>query len=103
MKNIKANYKRRGIPPQIPLDQPGRLRVANLMALFGISHQTLYVRLRGGHLPKPDGYDLETSHTGRRGRPYWFTGTIVKLLTKDHPEDTAATNGNSQSPAGAKS
>lgn len=57
--------------PTISLDQPGRLRVANLMALFNKSHSALYADLAMGRVPKPDGRDR---------RPYWNTETIRKLL-----------------------
>lgn len=70
-----ANRKpRRGGPeaPIISLDQPGRLRVRHLCALFSTSRPTFYVRLRAGLLPRPDGYD---------GRfPWWSTATVRKAL-----------------------
>ncbi len=59
--------------PEISLDGPGWLRSANVLALFGISHSTLYERLRTGEFPKPDGRD--------GGRNYWRTETIRKLLS----------------------
>jgi predicted DNA-binding transcriptional regulator AlpA len=68
----KPRPTRVGIAPIIPLDKPGRLRLVNLMALFSISHQTVYQRIKDGQLPPPDGYD------GRR--PYWNTGTILAAL-----------------------
>ena len=40
--------------PLIGLDQLGRLRVAHLLALLGISHTTLYAGLRTGRYPPPD-------------------------------------------------
>ena len=58
--------------PAIPLDQPGRLRVANVIALLGISHSTLYAGIQSGRYPQPDGYD------GRM--PYWENETILALL-----------------------
>ncbi|RYF30967.1 MAG: hypothetical protein EOO23_03870 [Comamonadaceae bacterium] len=69
---LATRPRRRPIPPIISLDQPGRLRIANLMALLSISHQSVYVRLRTGKIPPPDGND---------GRPYWNTATIKQLLT----------------------
>lgn len=58
--------------PEISLSQPGRLRVANLMSLFGISRTTLYAGVNSGRYPGPDGKD---------GRiPYWNTETIRKYL-----------------------
>lgn len=58
--------------PIISLDQPGRLRVANIMAILGISHSTLYSGMATGRYPKHDGVD---------GRfPYWKTETIRSFL-----------------------
>lgn len=55
--------------PLIDLNQPGRLRIANLLALYNIaSANTLYQRLHSGKIPPPDGRD------GRS--PYWLTSTI---------------------------
>ena len=58
--------------PIISLDQPGRLRVANLMAVFGISHATLYAGLKTGRYPEPDGRDGKF--------PFWNTSTIRDFL-----------------------
>jgi hypothetical protein len=79
--------KRRGRPvmaraPIISLDQPGRLRMANLMAIFGCSHTTIYQRIKRGEFPKPDGYDLPHRPVGKQGRPYWNTATIRAQLAK---------------------
>ncbi len=64
----------RAVAPVISLHQPGRLRIANIMALCGISHSTLYQRLRDQIYPKPDGFD---------GRiPFWKTTTIKEFLEK---------------------
>ncbi len=59
--------------PQISLNEPGRLRVAHLLALFSISHSTFYARLHHpvDRFPEADGHDP---------RPYWKTETIKKLL-----------------------
>ena len=64
----------RGRPtaPAIRIDQPGRLRVGNLLALFGVCHATFYARLKQGLYPKPDGYD------GRL--PFWKTATVKAFL-----------------------
>ena len=60
--------------PLIDLHGPGRLRVAHVLALFGISHSTLYARIRVGAFPGPDGHD---------GRiPFWKTATIREQLEK---------------------
>ncbi|MDB0573091.1 hypothetical protein LBW59_20255 [Ralstonia solanacearum] len=58
--------------PDISLDQPGRLRVANVMALLGVSHATLYKGMKAGRYPLPDGHD--------GARPYWKTVTIREFL-----------------------
>lgn len=51
----------------MPLDQPGRLRLGNLMYLFQCSRQTIYAYIEQKKIPKPDGKD---------GRPYWLTSSI---------------------------
>jgi len=58
--------------PLISLNQTGWLYVANLMALYGVSHSTIYKRVNAGAYPKPDGRDGT--------RPYWKTETIKKHL-----------------------
>lgn len=58
--------------PAIDMYQPGRLRVANLLALYGIaSANTLYTWMRQTRIPPPDGHDP---------RPYWLTSTIREHL-----------------------
>lgn len=71
---VKVIYKRKPIAPQISINQPGRLRFANLMALFGVSHQTIYSRLARGEIPPADGYDGKL--------PYWYCSTIRPLLER---------------------
>jgi|ERR1017187_8032076 predicted DNA-binding transcriptional regulator AlpA len=56
----------------ISLDQPGRLRVAHVESLLGISHATLYAGMKKGRYPPPDGYDGKM--------PYWRTETMRRLL-----------------------
>ena len=58
--------------PEISLDQPGRLRVANLLAIFNVSHSTLYAGVKRGRYPSPDGWDGNF--------PFWKTSTIKKFL-----------------------
>lgn len=58
--------------PMISLEQAGRLRVCNLMAILGVSHSTLYEGLKTGRYPKPDGYDTKI--------PFWRTSTIKAFL-----------------------
>lgn len=71
-KKRKTNGHTKAVAPKIPLDQPGRLRVAHVLALLGIKHATLYEGMRRNRYPKPDGRD---------GRiPYWNTETIRRFL-----------------------
>lgn len=74
LKLTKNNGHTKPKPPLISLNQPGRLRVANVMSLLGISHATLYAGMKTGRYPKPDGYDGKL--------PYWFTETIRALLMR---------------------
>lgn len=68
----KKSSHTKAAAPSISLDQPGRLRVAHLLSIFGVSHSTLYAGIRSGRYPKPDGVD---------GRiPYWNTETIRDFL-----------------------
>lgn len=58
--------------PEISLFEPGRLRVANMMSLFGVSRTTLYVGMDSGRYPPADGKD---------GRIlYWNTETVRNWL-----------------------
>lgn len=60
-------------PPLIDLNQPGRLHVANLLALYGLkSTSRLYEKIGLNQIPQPDGRD------GRR--PFWKTSTIRQHL-----------------------
>ena len=59
-------------PPVIDINGPGRLRTAHVLALCGISHSTLYARLKSGSFPPPDGADGKMN--------YWNTQTIRALL-----------------------
>lgn len=77
------NHSRPPKVPIIPLEKPGRLRVAHLQALFSISHSTVYERVNDGRLPKPDGWDLPGKPKGKRGKPYWNNATIYPLLVPD--------------------
>jgi len=58
-------------PPVISLDCPGRLRTAHVLAIFGISHSTLYAKMKSKTFPRPDGKD---------GMVFWNTETIRALL-----------------------
>ena len=60
-------------PLPVPLDHPGRLRVAHLMYLYACSHQTIYNRVVSGAIPPPDGFDP---------RQYWLTSTILPHFQK---------------------
>ena len=58
--------------PVIGLDEVGRLRVANLLAILNVSHSTLYSGIQTGRYPSPDGRDGSF--------PYWNTATIKNFL-----------------------
>lgn len=60
--------------PTISLDQPGRLRVAHVLSLLGVSHSHFYAQKRLGRYPKADGRDGTI--------PYWNTATIKAFLTQ---------------------
>lgn len=63
------------VAPVISLSEPGRLRLANLLHMFGVSRTTLHVGIKSGRYPKPDGRD------GRM--PYWNTATVRAWLEND--------------------
>ena len=58
----------------VDVEKPGRLRVSNIMGLFGYSHSTVYARMKQGTLPPFDGKDGRIS--------YWLTSSIRPLLSK---------------------
>ena len=58
--------------PEININQPGRLRTAHVLSLCAISHSTLYIRMKEGTFPAPDGMD--------GNRNYWRTDTIRDYL-----------------------
>lgn len=61
-------------PLKVPLDQPSRLFIAEVLGCFNISQSTLHEGVKLGKYPKPDGRD------GRR--PYWLSSTIRDFLTR---------------------
>ena len=71
-KRVKSNGHTKAEAPTISLDQPGRLRVAHVMSLLGVSHSTLYEGIRRKRYPEPDGRD--------RKIPYWNTATIKHFM-----------------------
>lgn len=71
-KSVKSGHTRPRAPI-ISLDQPGRLRVAHLLSLLGVSHATFYKRLKSGVYPAPDWRD--------GNMPLWSTATIKGFLT----------------------
>ena len=71
-KEEKSNGHTRAKAPLISLSEPGRLRVANVMALLGVSHSTFYAGLKTGRYPREDGRDGQF--------PYWKTSTIKAIL-----------------------
>lgn len=56
------------VAPVISIDQPGRLRNCNLMALYNVSRPTLHRHIKQGKIPRSDGKD--------GSKPYWNTWTI---------------------------
>jgi hypothetical protein len=69
----KKNGHTKPKSPITPLDQPGRLRVANWLALLGVCHSTFVNGVKSGRYPKSDGRD---------GRfPFWNNETARKYLT----------------------
>jgi predicted DNA-binding transcriptional regulator AlpA len=60
--------------PIVSLDQPGWLRVGNLMAILGVSHSTLYQGMKDGRYPMPDRRD--------GSRPVWNTETVKAFLQR---------------------
>lgn len=58
--------------PILDLNGPGRLRTSHILAIFSVSHSTLYERLKLGTFPKPDGKDGKMN--------YWNTSTIRNHL-----------------------
>jgi predicted DNA-binding transcriptional regulator AlpA len=68
----KKNGHTRAKAPLIDLSEPGRLRVAHLLALLGVSHSTFYSGTKTGRYPKADGKDGNF--------PYWKTSTIKRFL-----------------------
>ncbi|MDP3513020.1 MAG: hypothetical protein Q8S20_09745 [Sulfuritalea sp.] len=60
--------------PTISLDQHGRLRVAHLLSIYGVSHSTYYAGKKKGRYPEFDGYD--------GNMPYNNTETIRKHLAE---------------------
>jgi hypothetical protein len=73
---IKAKRQKSGHtrprPPEISLEQTGRLRVANLLAILNVSHSTFYAGVKSGRYPSPDGRDGSF--------PFWRTSTIRAFL-----------------------
>jgi len=67
--------------PVVSLDQPGILRIGNLMAVLGLIHASIYARVADGRLPAPDGHD---------GRPYRGTEYVSAVL--DSRYSAGATN-----------
>jgi hypothetical protein len=71
-KKVKKCGHTRPRRPEISLEETGRLRVANLLAILNISHATLYAGLKTGRYPDADGRDGSF--------PYWMTSTIKAFL-----------------------
>lgn len=75
----EKNYSHvKPVAPVISLNKPGRLRTANMLALFGVSASTFYDGIQSGRYPERDGYDGKM--------PYWFTHTVRKYLLIASPK-----------------
>ena len=64
----------RGHPRPLPVDRnclPSRVRMGHLVTLLSRSSSSLYVDIREGKLPPPDGND---------GRPFWKASTVEKVI-----------------------
>lgn len=59
--------------PMLSVREPGRLRIRDVMAYFGISRSSVYVRIKDERLPAPDGGDPY---------PFWFTETVRPFLER---------------------
>ncbi len=70
IKSKKKNGHTKPRAPTIPLDQPGRLRTANMLSIYNVCHSTFCAGVKTGRYPQPDGRD------GRM--PYWLTQTVRK-------------------------
>lgn len=66
--------------PAIRLDQAGRLRVAHVLAILGISHSTLYSGLKSKDGVTPPRYPQPDGRDGKL--PYWHTSTIKAFLER---------------------
>ena len=74
---VEPRKSQRGHAKALPppdLNVPGHLRVGQVMSVYGLSHSSVYVHLKKGLLPKPDG--------AVAGRPYWRTETIKADLAR---------------------
>jgi hypothetical protein len=60
--------------PVIDLSQPGRLRIADVCRVLGVSRTTLYLGVKEGRYPASSGKD--------GNMPYWNTDVIRVYLDK---------------------
>jgi predicted DNA-binding transcriptional regulator AlpA len=73
--NTRKNPQRGHVMPRHPIidiNSPGRLRSRHVLALCGLSHSTMYSRMKAGTFPAPDGKD--------GGLNFWNTHTIRSYL-----------------------
>lgn len=70
----KAKGRRAAKKPAMSVYEDGRYWVANLAFVLNVSRQTIYVKIKDGSYPKPDGHD------GRR--PFWMTSTVRSYMEK---------------------
>lgn len=77
-----SKHARPAVPPPLPLDQPWRVRVKHMQAIYSVSHTTLYDRIKKGLIPPADGYDLPNRPKGKQGQRYWESATINAHVKK---------------------
>ena len=70
----KAKPRPSAKKPAMTVYEDGRYWIANLAFVLNVSRQTIYVKMKEGSYPKPDGHD------GRR--PYWMTSTVRSYMEK---------------------
>lgn len=59
----------------IDINQPGRVRVNDMLTILRVSRTTLYRGISKGRYPAPDGHDGTL--------PYWSTETVRRFLKGD--------------------
>ena len=70
----KARVRRAAKKPAMTIYEDGRYWITNLAFVLNVSRQTIYVKVKDGSYPKPDGHDGK--------RPYWMTSTVRSYMEK---------------------